>query len=141
MKYHWFWNKRGVNIYYSGSEVDVEWKTQVILLEEAIEHGADSIITAPYDSSKLAEQINTVYASSLKELGAIFIEDKAYINIYNKRIPIIKMWHTSYVYDHKEIIKDYTCWNAFKYSSSSNVKDPLFFVSHIALFIKESLLK
>lgn len=58
-------NQQGVNIYYSGSEVEAEWETQVALLEQALERGADAIIIAPDDSSKLAEPIYKAYETGI----------------------------------------------------------------------------
>lgn len=58
-------NEYGVNIYYSGSEIEAEWETQVALLEEAVSAGADAIIIAPDDSTKMSEPINKVYEQGI----------------------------------------------------------------------------
>lgn len=56
---------RECNLYYSGSTVEAEWQAQVTLLDQAIEAGADAIIIAPDDSTKLAEPIKAAYEKGI----------------------------------------------------------------------------
>ena len=53
--------KQGCNIYYSGSQVETDVETQIVLLQKAVDAGADAIIIAPDDSLVLSEPITTVY--------------------------------------------------------------------------------
>lgn len=47
----------GCNVFWAGTDNDSDWKGQKVLVEEAIEKGADAIILAPNDSVKLGESI------------------------------------------------------------------------------------
>lgn len=52
--------EQGCNLYYSSSEFEAEWESQVELLNQAVEQGADVIIIAPDNSSMLSEPIRKV---------------------------------------------------------------------------------
>lgn len=56
---------QNVNIYFSCSENETQWKAQVELLEEAVRQEADAIIIAPDDSSNLSEPICAVYEKNI----------------------------------------------------------------------------
>lgn len=56
---------QGCNLYFSGSETENEWETQVQLLNQAMESGVDAIIIAPDDSAKLAGPINEIYEKGI----------------------------------------------------------------------------
>ncbi|SDB04320.1 ribose transport system substrate-binding protein [Pseudobutyrivibrio sp. YE44] len=47
----------GCNVFWAGTDNDSDWKGQKVLIEEAIEKGADAIILAPNDSVKLVKSI------------------------------------------------------------------------------------
>lgn len=57
--------KQGCNLYYSGSQVETEAETQIVLLQKALEAGADAIIIAPDDSLALSEPIANVYEQGI----------------------------------------------------------------------------
>lgn len=57
--------EQNCNMYFSGSEIEAEWETQVELLNKAVEAKADAIIIAPDDSSLMAEPIEKVYEKGI----------------------------------------------------------------------------
>lgn len=72
--------KQGCNLYYSGSEFEAEWETQVTLLDQAMKAGADAIIIAPDDSARLAGPINEAYD---KGIPVILIDTTITTENYN----------------------------------------------------------
>lgn len=57
--------EQGLNVYFSGSNLETEWESQVELLNSAVQNNADAIIIAPDDSSKLAGPIQEVYEKGI----------------------------------------------------------------------------
>lgn len=57
--------KQDCNLYYSGSPLETEVDTQIVLLQKAVEAGADAIIIAPDDSLALSEPIANVYEQGI----------------------------------------------------------------------------
>lgn len=57
--------KQGCNLYYSGSQTEADWEVQVTLLEQAYAAGADAVIIAPDDSTKLSEPITELYSKGI----------------------------------------------------------------------------
>lgn len=57
--------ENGCNIYFSGSEFEYQWETQVILLDKAMEAGADAIIVAPDNSAQLSVPLNEIYETGI----------------------------------------------------------------------------
>ncbi|MGN0438286.1 MAG: substrate-binding domain-containing protein [Lachnospiraceae bacterium] len=53
--------QQGCNLYYSGSQVETEPQAQIVLLQKAVDAGADAIIIAPDDSLLLSKPIDKVY--------------------------------------------------------------------------------
>lgn len=49
-----------MNVYYSGTNNETDWKGQQKLLEKAIENGADAIILAPDDSVELISDLQNI---------------------------------------------------------------------------------
>lgn len=57
--------KNQCNLYYSGSETEAEWEVQEQLLQLAVKQGADAIILAPDDSSRLCPTLQSLSDSHL----------------------------------------------------------------------------
>lgn len=55
----------GCNLYSSGSRVEAEIESQIELLEQVKSNGADAVIIAPDDSTKLSGPISEVYAMGI----------------------------------------------------------------------------
>lgn len=51
----------GCNVYYSGSEESSEWEAQADLMDIAAANGADAVVIAPDDSTRLAGKVSELY--------------------------------------------------------------------------------
>ncbi len=57
--------KYGCNIYFSGTNNEMDWKNQIILLDKAVNAGADAIVFAPDDSISLAPKLEDIYSKKI----------------------------------------------------------------------------
>lgn len=55
----------GCNVYFSGTNNEMDWENQLKLLDQAVSLGADAIILAPDDSIELASKIEEIYSSGI----------------------------------------------------------------------------
>ncbi len=55
----------GCNVYFSGTYNEMDWQNQVMLLDKAVEQGADAVILAPDDSIELAPKIEELHSMNI----------------------------------------------------------------------------